>query len=110
MENVGNDWRKHLEDDAREGGYRIRGTEIHADEVLTWIAGGASVDEILAKTPSLSREAILACLECAQEALEKQRVIDAIRDGVADSRAGRVTPHEAVLDQLERDFGFRRPS
>jgi len=110
MEDVESSWRKHLEDDLREGGYRIRGTEIHADQVLMLIAGGASVDQILAKNPSLSREAILACIECAQEALEKQRVMDAIREGVADSRAGRVTPHEDVLDQFEREFGFRRPS
>lgn len=110
MEEMEGSWRKHLEEDNREGGYRIRGTNVHADEVLRWIAEGASVDEIVAKNPPVTRQDVVACLDCAQEAIERQRVIDAIRAGVADANAGRVVPHEKVLEMLERKYGFRRNS
>lgn len=109
MEQMEGSWRKHLEEDNGQGGYRIRGTDVHADDVLRWIAAGASVDEIVAKSPPLTRADVVACLDCAQEAIEKQRVIDAVRTGAAQIDAGQGIPHETVLEHLNRKFGLPLP-
>lgn len=108
MEQMESTWRSRLESDIHEGGYLIRGTGVHADQVLDWIAAGATVDEIVAKNPPLTKEDVLACIACAQEALEKQRLLDKIREGVADLDAGKGIPHESVLEHFERKYGYRR--
>ena len=45
----------------------IRGTRISVGDVLGYLAGGMSVDEILKDFPQLSHEDIRACLAYAAE-------------------------------------------
>ena len=49
----------------RSGKPCIRGTRITVYDVLEYLAGGMTEDEILTDFPSLSREDIRACLEFA---------------------------------------------
>jgi uncharacterized protein (DUF433 family) len=46
----------------RSGKPCIKGTRITVYDVLEYLAGGMSEDQILADFPSLTREDILACL------------------------------------------------
>ncbi|MCC6037976.1 MAG: DUF433 domain-containing protein [Armatimonadetes bacterium] len=48
----------------------IKGTRIPVSLVLSYLAGGMTVDEILAEYPHLSREAILACIAFAYDVIE----------------------------------------
>lgn len=52
---------------ARFGKPCIRGTRISVGDVLGYLAGGMSEDEILKDVPQLSREDIRACLAYAAE-------------------------------------------
>jgi uncharacterized protein (DUF433 family) len=45
----------------------VRGTRISVGDVLGYLAGGMSEDEILADFPQLTREDIRACLAYAAE-------------------------------------------
>ena len=45
----------------------VRGTRISVGDVLEYLAGGMSEDEILADFPQLTREDIRACLAYAAE-------------------------------------------
>lgn len=49
----------------RSGKPCVRGTRITVSDVLEYLAGGMSEDEILADFPSLSRDDIRACLAFA---------------------------------------------
>jgi uncharacterized protein (DUF433 family) len=56
-----------LEPDKRGGKPCIRGLRITVYDVLSYLAAGMSVDEILSDFPSLTREDILACLSYAAD-------------------------------------------
>lgn len=45
----------------------IKGTRIAVQTVLEFLAAGDSIDEVLEAYPSLSREAVLACLRYAAQ-------------------------------------------
>ena len=51
----------------RSGKPCVRGTRITVGDVLSYLAGGMSEDEILADFPHLTREDIRACLAFAAE-------------------------------------------
>lgn len=51
-----------LEPGKRSGKPCIRGMRITVYDVLSYLAAGMSVDEILSDFPALTREDILACL------------------------------------------------
>lgn len=50
----------------------IKGTRIPVHQVLGMLAGGDSFDNLLEEYPSLTREAILACLEYAASLAEEE--------------------------------------
>jgi uncharacterized protein (DUF433 family) len=56
-----------LEPDRRSGKPCIRGLRITVYDVLSYLAAGMSIDEILSDFPSLTREDVLACLSYAAE-------------------------------------------
>lgn len=56
-----------LEPGKRSGKPCIRGMRITVYDVLSYLAGGMSVDEVLADFPYLTREDILACLAFAAD-------------------------------------------
>jgi uncharacterized protein (DUF433 family) len=56
-----------LDPQVRFGKPTIQGTRITVGDVLSYLAGGMSEDEILADFPELSREDIRACLAFAAE-------------------------------------------
>lgn len=56
-----------LEPGKRSGKPCIRGLRITVDDVLSYLAAGMSIDEILDDFPSLTREDILACLAYAAD-------------------------------------------
>jgi uncharacterized protein (DUF433 family) len=61
----------------RSGKPCIRGTRVTVYDVLEYLAGGMTEDEILTDFPSLSREDIRACLEFA--AARERRLASAMQ-------------------------------
>ena len=56
-----------VDPEVRFGKPCVRGTRITVGDVLGYLAGGMSTEEILGDFPQLSREDILACLAYAAE-------------------------------------------
>lgn len=56
-----------LDPEVRFGKPIVRGTRISVGDVLSYLAGGMSEDEILADFPQLEREDIRACLSFAAD-------------------------------------------
>ncbi|MBC8172249.1 MAG: DUF433 domain-containing protein [Anaerolineae bacterium] len=56
-----------LEPGKRSGKPCIRGLRITVYDVLSYLAAGMTVDEVLSDFPSLTREDILACLSYAAD-------------------------------------------
>lgn len=56
-----------VDPEVRFGKPTIRGTRISVGDILAYLAGGMSEDEILADFPQLAREDIRACLAFAAE-------------------------------------------
>lgn len=69
-------YREHIsiEPGKRSGKPCIKGTRITVYDVLSYLAAGMSIEEILEDFPSLTRENILACLAYAAEA-EKDKIV-----------------------------------
>ena len=61
------DWKDRISTDPaiRSGKPCVRGTRITVFDVLEYLAGGMSEDEILADFPDLTRDDIRACLSFA---------------------------------------------
>jgi uncharacterized protein (DUF433 family) len=53
----------------------IRGTRIMVSNILGMIAGGYSVDKIVAAYPELSAEDVIAAIEYAAEVVDEVQVI-----------------------------------
>ena len=51
----------------RSGKPHIKGTRITVVDILEYLAGGMTVDEVLADFPQLSRDSVLACLAYAAD-------------------------------------------
>ena len=47
----------------------IRGRRYPVETMLEYMAGGDSIDDVLAEFPDLEREDLLACIEFARQAL-----------------------------------------
>jgi len=60
--------------DVRFGKPCIRDTRISVFDVLSWLASGMSIDEVLEDYPELTNEDILACLAYAANREHKIRV------------------------------------
>jgi uncharacterized protein (DUF433 family) len=54
-----------LEPDKRSGKPCIRGLRITVYDVLSYLAAGMTIDEIISDFPSLTRNDVLACLSYA---------------------------------------------
>ena len=63
-----------IESGKRGGKPCIRGLRITVYDVLSYLASGMSIDEILSDFPSLNRDDVLACLAYAADR-EKQTVV-----------------------------------
>lgn len=63
------DYRPHIGIDPaiRSGKPCVKGTRISVYDVLDYLAGGMTIEEILADFPQLSRESILACIAYAAD-------------------------------------------
>jgi len=59
--------RRVVDPEIRFGKPTVRGTRLTVGDVLGYLAGGMSEDEILADFPQLAREDIRACLAFAAE-------------------------------------------
>ena len=72
-------WQERISVDAevRSGKPCIRGTRITVYDVLEYLAGGMSEDEILADFPDLTRDDIRACLAFA--AARERRLSNAVQ-------------------------------
>ena len=64
---MGMDWRQRITTDSsvRGGKPCVRGTRITVVDVLEYLAGGMSAEEVLKDFPDLSAEDIRACLTFA---------------------------------------------
>ena len=63
--------------DVRFGKPCVRGTRIAVGDILGYLAGGMSEDEIVADFPQLTREDIRACLAYAAERERRTQSIPA---------------------------------
>ncbi len=70
------EYRKHIEisSEVRFGKPCIIGTRIAVYDILSWLAEGLSVDEILSDFPSLTKENILATLAYSADKERKIQV------------------------------------
>jgi uncharacterized protein (DUF433 family) len=70
------DYQKYItiHPDQRSGQPCIRGMRITVYDVLSYMAAGDSIEEILANFPMLTREDILACLAYAADTERKIRL------------------------------------
>lgn len=71
-------WQEHISVDpeVRSGKPCVRGTRITVYDVLEYLAGGMSEDEILADFPDLTRDDIRACLAFA--AARERRLLNSV--------------------------------
>lgn len=71
------DFRDYIEIDpeVRSGKPVLKGTRMTVGDVLSYLAGGMSIDELLADFPRLTREGILACLAYAAEKEQRTFVV-----------------------------------
>ncbi|MEM1036625.1 MAG: DUF433 domain-containing protein [Pseudomonadota bacterium] len=60
-----------VEPDKRGGKPCVRGIRITVDEVLSYLAGGMTVEEFLSDFPYLTHEDVLACMAYAAAKLPK---------------------------------------
>lgn len=72
------DWQERISVDAgvRSGKPCVKGTRVTVYDVLEYLAGGMSEDELLADFPDLTREDIRACLAFA--AARERRMANSI--------------------------------
>lgn len=66
-----------IEPGKRGGKPCIRGLRITVYDVLSYLAGGMTYEEILAEFPTLTRQDILACLSYAAQREQQTLVADA---------------------------------
>ena len=52
----------------------INGTRISVYDVLSWLASGMSIEEIISDFPQLNKEQILACLSFAADKERKLKI------------------------------------
>ena len=62
-----------IDPERRSGQPCVKGTRITVQDVLDYLAGGMSEEEILADFPDLTRESIAACLAYAADRERKVR-------------------------------------
>ena len=73
---MNNQWQSHItvEPGKRSGQPCIRGMRITVQDVLEYLAGGMTPDEILADFPELTAEDVQACLAFAADRERRWRV------------------------------------
>ena len=67
-----------VEPDKRGGQPCIRGIRMTVQDVMDYLGGGMTVEEILDDFPNLTREDIQACLAFAADALRRVRLADMV--------------------------------
>jgi len=72
------DWHKHITVDpaVRSGKPCVKGTRITVYDVLEYLAGGMTEDQILTDFPDLQRQDIRACLAFA--AARERRLVNSV--------------------------------
>ncbi len=70
------DYRLHLEinPDVRFGKPCVKGTRISVYDILSWLASGMTVQEVLEDFPELTKEKVQACLAYAADREQNKRV------------------------------------
>ena len=70
------DYKKYIEinPQIRFGKPCVKGTRISVYDVLSWLASGMSIDDIISDFPQLTREQILACLSYSADKERKATV------------------------------------
>ncbi|MFN8633967.1 MAG: DUF433 domain-containing protein [Chloroflexota bacterium] len=64
-----------IEPGKRSGKPCVRGLRITVYDVLSYLASGMSVDEVLADFPDLTREDVLACLAYAADREQQTSIV-----------------------------------
>jgi uncharacterized protein (DUF433 family) len=64
----------HSDPDVMMGKAVVRGTRITVEAILRKLSAGESIEQILDSHPRLTREAVLAALECAADAMTHETV------------------------------------
>ena len=70
------DYKKYIEinPQIRFGKPCVKGTRISVYDVLSWLASGMSIDDIISDFPQLTRDQILACLSYSADKERKATV------------------------------------
>jgi uncharacterized protein (DUF433 family) len=70
------DWKAHIGIDAGVLGGKpvIRGTRLAVDFIVSLLAQGWSVEQVLESYPGVTRDQVLACLGYAADSLSGERV------------------------------------
>jgi len=61
-----------IQTDVCHGQACIRGTRIPVHQIVGMLAGGDTIEDLLAEYPTITREDVLACLEYAATLAEEQ--------------------------------------
>ena len=61
-----------IQPDVCHGQACIRGTRIPVHQIVGMLAGGDTIDDLLAEYPTITREDVLACLDYAASLAEEQ--------------------------------------
>lgn len=54
----------------------IKGTRVPVSLILGYLAGGMTIEEILAEHPTITLEDVLACLEYASQVIAEEEVLE----------------------------------
>lgn len=78
-------WQDYIMVDASGSRPSIRGAGIAVSILLDHLASGLTIDEVLERYPSLSREAILAAIAYAAELVRRPELLRHLEASIADN-------------------------
>lgn len=94
------DWREHIEAGPPT---TVKRSGMSVDAVLALLAREGSVESILATTPGLSRDEVMACLAYAAEVIRRAEFVEGFKRGLEDEAAGRLTDDDDLWRELARE-------
>lgn len=70
-------WQTHIDSDPKIlfGKPKIKGTRISVDLILERLANKYSIEEVIQAYPSITKEAVYACLQFASESVKNEILV-----------------------------------
>ncbi len=97
------DWREHIQNDPTNPS--VRGTEVEVTSVLRLLRDGWSIERVLTRFPALTTDDVRACLDYAEELVERGKLRDEMLRRMRDSEEHPElqVPHEEAMRLLQDD-------